>query len=503
MSNRIKILIAEDCEADAILLVREIRRAGYEPTYERVETEDGLRQALERQPWDVVVSDFSMPQFNARAVARIVAEMVPEVPLIVVSGAVGEEEAAAIMRDGARDFILKSHLKRLTPAIVREIEAARMRRDKRQADERLDRERELLRQLMEGIPDAIFFKDLQHRYVHLNDAHRRALSVGKGEDVVGHTAEKFLSAARARTHHEEEEWVLSNGKPMIGCVERWNMPDGTTRWVSATKAPIRDPHGKIIGVVGIARDITESKRQEQLKNEFIATVSHELRTPITAIIGAIGMLTTNAAGYIPETASRLIRIAYGNCQRLARIVNDILDFETIESGKMQCDRKLVELRALVEQIVEANQTFAAYHDVRLRIESAQGPIAVLADPDRLGQVISNLLANALKFSPPEAEVVVSTHLHGQHGRVSVRDQGPGIPDDYKQRIFEKFVQVDASDSRKKGGTGLGLSIAKQIIVALRGSIDVEDAEGGGAVFHITLPLSEALKEPPEAITRHN
>jgi signal transduction histidine kinase len=165
--------------------------------------------------------------------------------------------------------------------------------------------------------------------------------------------------------------------------------------------------------------------------------------------------------------------------------------EKIEAGEMRFDVRPIELRALIEQTIESLQGFARHHGASVRLDDAAPRVEALADPDRLGQVMANLLSNALKFSPPGGEVVVSVGSDRDAARISVRDHGPGIPDDYKHRIFEKFVQVDATDARKKGGTGLGLSIARQIVVNLGGRIDIEDAPDGGTTFHVTLPIAKS------------
>lgn len=238
-------------------------------------------------------------------------------------------------------------------------------------------------------------------------------------------------------------------------------------------------------------ELTESKRQEQMKNEFIATVSHELRTPLTAIMGSVGFLAGGAGGVLPAPVMRLLTIAHGNCRRLVRIVNDILDIERIESGKMAYDQKPTEVRALVEQTIEANQGVADGYGVTVRLDEAAAQGVVLADPDRLIQVITNLLSNAIKFSPRDTEVVVTIESGGNAVRMSVRDHGPGIPSEYRDRIFDKFVQVDATDRREKGGTGLGLSIAKQIVTRLGGEIGFEAAPGGGTIFSVVLPESRS------------
>jgi signal transduction histidine kinase len=174
-----------------------------------------------------------------------------------------------------------------------------------------------------------------------------------------------------------------------------------------------------------------------------------------------------------------------NCQRLVRIVNDILDIEKLESGKTDYDLKPVDVRDLVREVIQANRGLAAEYGVSIALDGSRGHAVVIADPDRLAQVITNLLSNAIKFSPRNGEVNIAIETLGDLVSVSVRDHGPGIPADYRDRIFDKFVQVDATDQRKKGGTGLGLSIVKQIVEQLNGTICVEPAPDEGTVFKLT------------------
>jgi PAS domain S-box-containing protein len=253
------------------------------------------------------------------------------------------------------------------------------------------------------------------------------------------------------------------------------------------------PVGERNFYVAFVRDITLRKRNERMKNEFVATVSHELRTPLTSISGSLGLLTGGAAGALPDPAKRLLTIAHGNSQRLVRLINDILDIEKLESGKMTFNVVPVDLRALVSEVVEANRGYADGFGVAVRLEPGAADGVVRIDADRMNQVITNLLSNAVKFSPRGEEVVVSIATIGTRMRVSVRDHGPGIPSEYASRVYEKFVQVDASDTRQKGGTGLGLSIVRQIMVRLGGDVGHAPAPGGGTVFHVELPCWEEIE----------
>ena len=240
------------------------------------------------------------------------------------------------------------------------------------------------------------------------------------------------------------------------------------------------------GLMRALRYANERNRLEQMKDDFVATVSHELRTPLTSISGSLALLLNDSAGQLPASAARLLSIAHRNCQRLGRLINDILDIEKIESGKVVFAVKRLDLRTLVEQSVEANRGFAGGYGVRVKIEPHLGACEIAADPDWVAQVITNLLSNAIKFSERDDEVVIAIEQRVHTIRLSVRDHGRGIPEDFKARVFEKFAQADNSDGRQKG-TGLGLSIVKQIVLRLGGEVSFEDVPGGGVVFHVDLP----------------
>ena len=266
--------------------------------------------------------------------------------------------------------------------------------------------------------------------------------------------------------------------------------DGTEFPIEIRLNPIAARDGDF--VLSVIVDISERLRIERLKDEFVSTVSHELRTPLTSISGSLGLLAGGAAGKLPEPALRLISIAQNNSLRLVRLINDILDIEKIESGQIIFNFKRVDARALVEQVIEANRGYAdGFHVHAWLADAPTLPAAeVYADPDRLAQVLTNLLSNAIKFSPPGGEVLVAVEARDDMIRIAIRDHGPGVPPEFKPRIFEKFAQADATDARQKGGTGLGLSIVRQIVARLGGQVGFEDAVGGGTVFHVELPAWE-------------
>jgi CheY-like chemotaxis protein len=240
-------------------------------------------------------------------------------------------------------------------------------------------------------------------------------------------------------------------------------------------------------------DVTERKRKEQLKDEFVSTVSHELRTPLTSISASLGLLVGERAGELPAAAKRLLVIADTNCRRLIHLINDILDIEKMEAGRLIFRLSRVDAASAVTHAINAARGFAERHGVGIRFDatSAGADGAVNADPDLLAQVVTNLLSNAIKFSPAQGEVRVSVDKHDDKVRISVRDHGPGVPSDFKAHIFEKFAQADGTDSRRMGGTGLGLSIVKHIVEGLGGEATFDNHPGGGAIFNVILPAWHA------------
>jgi CheY-like chemotaxis protein len=227
-----------------------------------------------------------------------------------------------------------------------------------------------------------------------------------------------------------------------------------------------------------------------MRRGFISTVSHELRTPLTSISGSLGLLRSGATGTLPEKAAAMVRIAYQNSERLARIINDILDIGKIDAGALDLHMVSVSLKELVWQSVEANAGYAEKHQIRFVVDSDRASGYVSADTDRLMQVLGNLLSNAAKFSQPGADVLIRVRGDFASMRVEVEDFGPGIPEKFRGRIFEQFAQADHSSSRRFEGTGLGLNVAKKLLEAMGGTIGFSTVTGRGTIFYFELPRIE-------------
>jgi PAS domain S-box-containing protein len=232
----------------------------------------------------------------------------------------------------------------------------------------------------------------------------------------------------------------------------------------------------------LVKDIREQKRMERMKSEFISTVSHELRTPLTSISGALGLITSNVLGELPDKAKGMLDIAYKNSQRLSFLINDLLDMEKLLAGKMSFDCSTQAVLPLVQQALTENSSYADKYSVKFVLKDKSGDAFIHVDSFRLQQVLNNFLSNAAKYSPQFSAVDIDLTLQGDWVRISVRDHGPGIADEFKVRMFQKFSQADSSDSRQKGGTGLGLAISKELVERMGGRIGFESELGQGACF---------------------
>lgn len=248
------------------------------------------------------------------------------------------------------------------------------------------------------------------------------------------------------------------------------------------------PPGEPARFVAIVSDITERKRVDKMKNEFISTVSHELRTPLTSIRGSLGLINAGTVGELPEQAQEMFEIASNNTDRLLLLINDILDIQKIESGQMDFKFQSLDLMPFLEQALKENAAYGEQHGVKFVITQEVASAWVYADKDRLMQVMANLLSNAAKFSPENESVEISVaRINDGPIRISVTDHGLGMPEEFQAVLFDKFTQHDSSDARQRGGTGLGLSIARIIVGKHGGHLDFVSREGMGTTFYIELP----------------
>lgn len=360
------------------------------------------------------------------------------------------------------------------------IAAARLQQQNRTTTQLLD-------SIVENVPNVIFLKRASDlRYEFFNHAGEKLIGQSR-HDLLGRNDHDLFPRELADFSSAKDRVVLEQDGIVDIAEEEIETPRGR-RTLHTQKLALRNEHGEAQYLLGISEDITERKRADRMKNEFVSIVSHELRTPLTAISGSLALIAGGALGELPKEIHEMIKLAHRNSQRLSFLINDLLDMEKLVAGKMHLAIQTHALMPHVEQAILANRSYADQYGVKLEITRRVEGIMVAIDGQRFQQILANLLSNAAKFSPAGGMVEVSISCSGGHARIAVQDHGPGIPEEFRDTIFQKFAQADASDSRRKGGTGLGLAITKELVERMGGTIGFESVPGSGATFHFELPL---------------
>ena len=379
-----------------------------------------------------------------------------------------------------------------------------------QAEQELGRERDLLKTIINNVPDLIYVKDRAGRFVTANAALLRLLGLDSVDQLVGKTDYDFSPPDNACNYVADDQIVMRSGAPLVDQEETHSTIDGEEIWILTTKVPLKDAGQSVIGVVGIGRDITNRKKtagellaaKEQAdaanraKSDFLANMSHEIRTPMNAIIGMTDLVLDTK---LDSTQRNFLSMVQQSAEALMSVINDILDFSKIEAGKLELDESVFELRESLGDAMKALavRAHAKGLEIAFRVDPAV-PRHVRGDSGRLRQIIVNLVGNAVKFTE-EGEVVVEVECESLSEEeltlaVSVRDTGIGISDAQMERIFHEFEQADSSTTRRFGGTGLGLAISSRLIHLMDGDITVESTPGEGSEFHFTVSLKPAPKD---------
>ena len=309
-------------------------------------------------------------------------------------------------------------------------------------------------------------------------------------ELMGYSEAELLSKDfQTLTHPEDLDRDLQLLKQCLtGEIDRYRMEKryfhktGRVIWILLSVALVRDRGGNPHYFIAQIHDITEQREMERIKSEFISMVSHELRTPLTSIRGSLGLVLGTQAEFLPPKVKRLLEIANGNCDRLILLVNDILDIEKMTSGHMQFDIKSIKLNDVLFEAVHAVEGYVEKMNVKLVLRPPADEVRINVDERRLLQVLTNLLSNAAKFSPQDGEVRIGAEVTANQVRITIADSGPGIPENFRERIFGKFSQADSSSTRSAGGTGLGLHISRQIVRCMQGQIGFDTEVGIGTTF---------------------
>ena len=382
--------------------------------------------------------------------------------------------------------------------------------ERKQVEAALRRSEEQLRLITNNLPVLIAYVDNHQRYRFNNQAYQHWFGQAPAT-LYGQTMETVMGSAHYQDIRPYLETALTGNQ--VTYESELILKDGRCHSVSVNYIPhvetMAEGSPQVRGFFALTTDISDRKAIERMKDEFIAVVSHELRTPLTSIHGSLKLMATGRLGKLSDEGQQMLEVADENTDRLVRLVNNVLDLQRIEAGEVTMDTQVCDAADLIEQAVEAMQAIAQQHDIELQTQS--DPISIWADPDYIVQTLTNLISNAVKFSAPGNAIrltvrsnfepvlptqLLDTFLHRYRAPSAmalfcVQDDGQGIPSDKLNSIFERFQQVDSSDSRKKGGTGLGLAICRKIVEQHGGQIWAESQVGVGSCFYFTVPLYSA------------
>jgi len=474
-----RILIVDDDVAllDALPRALRLRLDGVE-----IDTVDNAGDALKQiilTDYDAIVSDIKMPGMDGLGVLSEIRKLRPKTPTLLITGHGEHDLAVQALRGGAYDFVQKPiDRDYFVASLERAIEMRKLERqveDQRHALERHAR-------VLAHVDNGVVLVDDGSVVRYWNPA-AEAITGLPAHEVIDKAVGAILSGWNTVT-----ELVPVSEVPGPEGAAAKTLPlelDGKELWLSISGVRFGD------GVVYAFRDVTEERALDELKGEFVATISHELRTPLAAIYGSAQTLQRRDLKLDEGTRERLLEVIAAESERLTRIAGDILLANSLDSGRLRLESGHVELAALAKDVVdEMREAFAEREDIMITLEPVNGGgTEVSADPDKLRQVLINLIDNAVKYSPEGGRVQVEVEPRDSGIRVVVRDEGIGIPGSEQQRIFGKFYRIDPQLSRGVGGTGLGLYICRELVRRMQGRISVESREGTGSTFCIDLPVA--------------
>lgn len=517
----ISLLIIEDCEDDMVLLERIINRAsGLSFSSARAfSLKQGLSM-LGETDYDAVILDLTLPDSYGIATFDKLQEAFPAVPVVVLSGIEDENTAVMALKKGAQDYLVKGQAD--SSLVVRSIRYA-VERARIQAA--LHEQHSLLRSIIDSIPDEVYFKDIEGRFVLLNPATAHCFGVASPEDVIGKTDFDFFPPELANRFKDEEQKIFRNNEPCVNREAAVTTTAGCLRWVITTKVPFFDHNGNRTGLIGINRDVTALKIAEQelrrfneelerrvlhrttelrealdrleqhdrARAAFVSNVSHELKTPLGSMKLAVDNLLRGVGGQLTTQGNNYLRMISEDCRRLIGTVNDILDVSRIEAGKMRLQRAKIPFGWFAEQVVASLTIDADDKKLRLVYSNNASGVFVEGDPEKLYRVILNLVSNAIKFTQEGGGVDITLKINDETARqlkLEVADTGIGIAAEHLPHIGERYYRVGEHIS----GTGLGLYLSKEIIQQHGGVLFITSPRPGmqcGTVVTVCLPLAAA------------
>ena len=482
------ILAIDDTPENLALLSQMLTEKGYK-VRSVTKGSTALRGAKAAPP-DLILLDVKMPEMNGYEVCQYLKadERTSNIPVIFISALGDVFDKVKAFQAGGVDYITKPFqveevLARLdTHLTIRNLQLQLQAQNTQLQQEIAQKTaaEDKFAKSFRACPNPIAIATCQEgRLLEVNNSFLQ-MSDYLEVEVIGKNINQIYSSSASEKYYQALQKAESQGFVRNQELE-FQTKSGQIKTVLLSLEFIE--LGETKCTLQIMNDITERKR---LENEFISLVSHELRTPMTSTIGALDLLNSGQLGTLSDRGKQILEVAIRNTERLIRLVNDILDLERMKSGKIAIEPVTCELQPLLIQATETMQAMAEKAQVKLQLEACA--IEIKVDPDRILQTLTNLLSNAIKFSEPGGVVKLKSSTDNDRCYIIVQDTGKGIPADKLQSIFERFQQVDASDSRSKGGTGLGLAICRHIVERHNGKIWVESVLGKGSIFYISLPL---------------
>jgi signal transduction histidine kinase len=464
----IRVLLVEDDDVYAMLIGRMLKKAkNGNFLLTRVNSQKTAIEQLLNGEIDLILLDLHLPDISGLDTLDSFLNRDIDIPIVVLTSLNDEIISIKALQKGAQDYIIKADTSDdlLTRSIRYSIERYHLSGELKRNAKALEASEERFRLITEQNADAIIVVNDERTVCFVNPAAEKLFNKSAKEFV----GDQFDFSAEPGIETEIE--IPSNGEqPIIVELRAKNI-----KW--------QEDDASLLSL----RDITERKQIEKVKDEVIAIVSHELRGPLTSIINSLSLIADGETGDIPEPTKKMIQIAYRNSERLLRLANNMLDIRKIESGKMEFHYQVLELMPLIEQGIDANLSYAEQFKVQIKLEDGVPNAKVNVDSDRFIQILTNLLTNAAQFSPSGGDILVSGSRYGNFLRVAVKDNGPGIPEEFKNKMFGKFAQFESQGAKRKDGSGLGLNIAKMLVEYMGGSIGFETKINEGTTFYFDLP----------------
>jgi PAS domain S-box-containing protein len=483
------ILAIDDTPENLALLSQMLTAKGYK--VRSVTKGSTAIRGAKAVPPDLILLDVKMPEMNGYEVCKQLKadERTRNVPVIFISALGDVFDKVKAFQVGGVDYITKpfqveevlarldTHLTIRNLQIKLEAQNEQLKREIASKTAAEDKFAKAFRACPNPIAIATYqtgnLLEVNKSFLHMSGY--------TAAELIGHQIAQIYSSSALAVYNQALQQLASQG--FVRNLElEFQTKSGPIKTVLLSVELIELGGAKC--TLQIMNDITERKR---LENEFISLVSHELKTPMTSTIGALDLLNSGQLGTLSDRGQQILKVAIRNTERLIRLVNNILDLERMKSGKIAIEPVQCDLQPLLIQAIEIMQAMADKAQVQLQLEPCS--VLIKLDPDRILQTLTNLLSNGIKFTEPGGTVKLKARINGDICYLSVQDTGRGIPEDKLQSIFERFQQVDASDSRSKGGTGLGLAICRHIVEQHNGKIWVESVLGKGSTFYVSLPLT--------------